>query len=106
MSHQQGRPPTEEEVFYIAWGRETIKNNISLCNDILKQLITLSSALLSVTLIFEGIVTNERWKALVAFTFFCSLIVAFIGLLPYERKVQLHTPEEIKKHKQQALKSK
>lgn len=58
MEQQQGRPPTEEEIFYSTWGRETVKNNINLCNDILKQLITISSALLGVMTIFDEIVTE------------------------------------------------
>lgn len=103
MERQQGRPPTEEEMFYINWGRETVKNNITLCNDILKQLITLSSALLGVTIIFEKIVSEEVFKAFVLLSFFTSLVVAFLGVLPFENNVNIDTPEEIKAHKQKAL---
>lgn len=106
MTTQQGHQPTEEEIFYTTWGQETVKNNITLCNDILKQLITISSALLGVSIIYDHIVSNETMKIIVLLSFFISLIVAFIGLLPYENKVRLDTPEDIKTHKRNALKHK
>jgi len=103
MCTQQGQPPTEEDLFYISWGYETVKNNIALCNDILKQIITLSSALLGVSIIYDHIVSNETLKIFVLLSFFISLIIALIGLLPYENNVSLDTPEEIKTHKRTAL---
>lgn len=106
MTAQQGQQPTAEEIFYTTWGQETVKSNINLCNDILKQLITISSALLGVSIIFEQIVTSETLKFFVLLSFFISLIIAFIGLLPYENKVRLDTPEDIKEHKRKALKHK
>ncbi|MCC8198825.1 MAG: hypothetical protein LIP06_09710 [Tannerellaceae bacterium] len=106
MEHQQGRPPTEEEFFYTTWGKETLKNNINLCNDILKQLITLSTTLLGVTIIFDTIITVYFLKLLVMVLFFASLIIAFLGILPYERKVILDAPQDIKTHKEKTLKHK
>jgi hypothetical protein len=106
MTAQHGQQPTEEEIFYITWGQETVKNNITLCNDILKQLITISSALLGVNIIYDNIVSSETLKIFVLLSFFVSLIVAFIGLLPYENNVRLDTPDDIKIHKRQALKHK
>ena len=106
MTPQQGLPPTQEEIFYTTWGQETVKNNITLCNDILKQLITISSALLGVSIIYDHIVQSETLKIFVLLSFFISLVVALIGLLPYERKVSLNTPADIKTHKQNALRHK
>lgn len=106
MSTQEGVPPTDEEIFYTTWGQETVKNNITLCNDILKQLITISSALLGVSIIYDHIVQSETLKMFVLLSFFASLIVALIGLLPYEKKVRLDTPADIKAHKQKALEHK
>lgn len=106
MSVQQGQQPTEEELFYTAWGQETIKNNITLCNDILKQLITINSALLGVSIIYDNIVSNDVIKILVLLSFFFSLIIAFLGVLPYENRVLMSSPEDIKIHKRNALKHK
>jgi len=106
MKTQQGKAPSEEDLFYASWGQETVKNNINLCNEILKQLITISSALLGVSIIYDKIVSSEILKSFVLLSFFVSLIIAFIGLLPYENKVRLDTPKDIKEHKRTALKHK
>ena len=103
---QQGRPPSTDDTFYTQWGRETLKNNIKLSNDILKQLITLSSALLGVSIIFDDIVKTDWVKILVLLSFFTSLVVAFFGFLPFENKVNLNSPTDIKEHKKKALKCK
>lgn len=103
MNNQQGKPLSEEQKFYINWGQETVKNNIKLSNDILKQLISLNSAILGFSIIFDTIVLDKTFEIIVLFTFFLSLIVSLIGLLPYEKKVNLDTPEEIKVHKNNAL---
>lgn len=105
-SQKKGRPPNQKEIFYLQWGLETLKNNIKLSNDILKQLLTLSSAMLGVSIIFETIIVTEWIKILVLLSFLLSLIVAFIGILPYERKVNLDSPNDIQKHKISALKHK
>ncbi len=103
MSKQQGQLPTDEDIFYITWARETIKNNFTLCNDILKQLITISSALLGLSIIYEQIVSCDTIKIFVLLSFFTSLIVALFGLLPYEKIVSIISPEDIKIHKRDAL---
>lgn len=106
MEPQKGKPVTDEDEFYVNWGKETLKNNITLANDILKQLITLSSALLGVSIIYEHIVKGEFFKISVLLSFFISLIIALLGLLPYEKKVSLNSPSEIKNFKKKALKHK
>ena len=106
MITKQGTKPSEEDAFYITWGLETIKRNITLCNDIMKQLITINCALLGVTIIFDQILTNNILKILVLLSFFFSLIISFLGLLPYNNKVNIKIPEDIKSHKKNALKHK
>jgi hypothetical protein len=105
MEHQQGRPPSEDELFYIAWARESLKNNINLCNDILKQTISIGSALLGMTLIFDKVI-SESWKIPVIFVSIVSLIVAFAGVFPFRSEVHIDNPEEIKIHKEKTLKRK
>lgn len=106
MVAQQGKKPTEDDVFYTNWGQETMKNNITLCNDVLKQLITINSALLGISIIYEYVIANKVLKVFVLLLFFISLVIAIIGILPYENKVELDVPNEIKKHKIKALKHK
>jgi hypothetical protein len=103
---QIGRKPSDDDEFYVQWGRESLKNNITLANDILKQLISISSAILGLTIIFEKIVVTELLRTLSLLSIFISLIIAFVGLLPYESKVQPYSPKDISDHKKKALKHK
>ncbi len=102
----EGQELSNEDRFYLNWAMDTVKLNISLANDILKQLITLSTALLGISLIFESIVSSEGLKIIVLFSFFFCLIVSLLGLLPYEREVDISSPSDIKEHKINALKHK
>ena len=101
-----GEPVSDFDNFYLDWCRETIKNNISLSNDILKQLITLNTALLGVNIIFESIVFNHLLKFLILIFFFLSLIIALLGVLPYQNRIVPFSPDDIKNHKDEALRHK
>ncbi len=106
-TNASSKPPTKEEDFYIQWGKETLKTNIENANIVLRQLITLNTALLggSVAFLSQGEISKSWHGASMAF-FFIGLIFAFLGSAPYESKVQLNMPNEIKQHKEKALKSK
>jgi hypothetical protein len=103
---QEGQELTDEDKFYLSWARETVKSNIALSNEMLKQLISLNSALLGVNLIFDKIVSSEGLKILVLLCFFVSLTISLLGLLPYENIVDTNSPSDIKEHKTKALKHK
>jgi len=102
------RLPTERELFYLEWGRDLIKNQFNLANDILKQLISTSIALMSISVIFESVFENDaRLKFLAVLFFFISLLVATIGFYPYSKdNVCFDCPEEIEQFNQQALRFK
>jgi hypothetical protein len=103
---QIGQKPTNEDDFYLDWGKESLKNNIKLSNDVLKQLITLSTALLGLSIIYEKIVENEILRVIVMILFFLSLLLSLLGILPYEKKILLNSASQIKQHKVKALKHK
>lgn len=104
---QEGTPPTGDDKFFTLWGRESLKNNLVLANEALRQLVTLNSALLggSIAFLDEKVIT-PYFKVWVIVAFFFSLIVSFLGMMPYEGSVDLRIPEQIKQHKEKALKSK
>jgi hypothetical protein len=102
----KGQKPTEDDLFYLDWGRESIKNNLKNTNDILKQLITISTAVLGLTIVFENIIKHDSLRIVVLFLFFLSLIISFLGILPYGKKIQINSAEEIKEFKSKALKTK
>jgi hypothetical protein len=103
---QKGQRLTTEEKFYSDWAKETIKNNITLCNDVLKQLISVSSAILGLTIIFEKVVVSDWLRTISLLFVFLCLIISLIGLLPYEQKIQINSIDDIKAHKKKALKHK
>jgi len=103
----EGTSPTEEDKFFILWGRESLKNNLVLANEVLRQLVTLNSALLGGSIAFlDEKVIAPSFKVWVIVAFSLSLIVSFLGMMPYEGSVDLRIPEQIKQHKEKALKSK
>jgi hypothetical protein len=99
--------PTEDDLFYVEWGRESVKHNLVLANDILQRLVTLNGVLLAGSIAFydERILPNA-WKPYVIGCFLLSLIVSFLGMIPFQGKVDLRVPAAIRAHKEKALKTK
>lgn len=103
----EGSPPNEDDIFYISWGRESLKNNLVFANEVLRQLVTLNSALLGGSIAFlDETIIAVSFKVWVIVAFFLSLIMSFVGMMPYEGSVDLRIPKQIKQHKEDALKSK
>lgn len=102
-----GRPPSEESEFFLEWGRESLKANLKFANDILRQLVTLNATFLGGSIVFlDRSLIPSPYREIAIVLFFAALVVAFIGMMPYEANVPLRMPFEIKKHKEQALASK
>lgn len=101
----ESRIPTEKDMFYLNWGLELVKNQFNLANELLKQQITLCIALLSVSVIFDKLFeNNSQLKFMVILVFFISLIAAFAGIMPFERKVVwLDSPDDIEAFQKDAL---
>lgn len=104
----KSRKPTEKDEFYLSWGRELIKNEFNLSNELLKQQITLSLGILAVSFIFENLFKDSHFlKSVTLFLFFASLIASFIGIMPFTREdVWLDSPDDIENFKKDALKFK
>ena len=104
---EKGKKPTYEELFFREWGYETIKNNIETVNKILHQFITLNVALLGGNVAFLSPSSIDASYRLISLAlFFLGLFLAFLGVLPYESNVIVNIPDEVKRHKQSALKQK
>ena len=95
-----GTAPSEDDEFYIAWGRETFKNNINYLNDVLRQFITLNATLLagSVVLLNDKIV-DSNFKFLILVMLLTSLITAIIGIMPSGLIVDIRVANDIYRHK-------
>lgn len=101
----ESRAPTERELFYLEWGKELIKNQFNLYNEILKQIIATCIALMSVSVIFEALFGSDvKLKFFAVLMFFIALIVSCVGLFPYSRKdVFFDSPGDIERFKTDAL---
>jgi len=99
-----GETLTEEDEFYIAWARETVKRNLDFANEILRRLVTLASSLLGGGLVFyDKLYLSPTLRLLVLLFFLGSLIASFVGMMPYEAAPDQRVPAEIKTHKKAAL---
>jgi len=95
---------SEEDVFYAEWGRETFKNNLTFANEVLRQLVTLSSSLLGGAIAFlEKTNIPPTYIKVILIFLFLSLIASFLGLLPYEEVIDIRNPKLVRKFKRRAL---
>ncbi|HLO43949.1 MAG TPA: hypothetical protein VK175_06415 [Leadbetterella sp.] len=94
------RKPTEKELFYLSFGPEIIKKQLDVATEILKQQMSICIGLLSVSLIFEDIMKDsEVLKAISLLAFFVATVVAFVGMMPFERRnIWLNSPSDIERY--------
>jgi len=107
----EGVLPSMEDIFYLEWGKETLKENISILNDTFKLFITLDTILLSAYLgFYEKVLENLpslSWQTIIpALCVIISLTTSLIGIYPFPKSVNLSAPQEIKKYKEIRLKFK
>ena len=97
-------PPSDDDLFYINWGKETVKKNIENAHSVLSQFLTLNVSLMGGSIVFlkpEHI--NNVWLIASLSFFFLGLCISFAGVLPHETEVSMISPSEIKRHKTAAL---
>lgn len=96
--------PTCEELFYIKWGRENLKDNIAVLNNVLRQFITLDTALLAALIAFFDKIEIGKWiKVLSCMLLMFSLAMALFGVIPRSSELDLRQPNSIKTHKDKVL---
>ncbi|MCD8166100.1 MAG: hypothetical protein LUE93_08210 [Bacteroides sp.] len=75
--------------------KETVQRLISVTDDMLKTLITMSSALLAIGVIFTDFVKSPLMRVIIILTFFIGLISSFLGVLPLNIRYNLEDAEEL-----------
>jgi hypothetical protein len=101
-----GRAPTREGLFYVEWGAETLKRNLTLANEVLRSLLTLSATMLGGSIAFLDKVATRPFPGIAAVLFLLALIASLLGVLPYEGEVDLRIPKQIEQHKRAAFEKK
>jgi hypothetical protein len=100
----KSRKPTEKDEFYLSWGREMIKNEFNLSNELLKQQISLSLGILAASFVFENLKDSSYLKSWILFSFFLALLISFVGVMPFRRdNIWLDSPDDIETFKKDAL---
>ena len=103
----KGRPPSDEEIFYLQLGSELLKSSLQITNDILKQLIGINSVLLGGSIaVLDRVLDNPLAKKVTLLSFLISLIFAIIGIMPYEKKILINSPDMVKSFQKGALRHK
>lgn len=101
----KGQSPTSEERFYLEWGKQSLKENIKICNEILSKLITITIALSGGSIV-QTLVDNPIQKTIITSIFVIALCLSILGYLPKKKYVDIDSPLEIKKYKRKLMKSK
>ena len=99
-----GEPP-QEAMFYVSLGEEHLKRNVPLLNEFLKQLVTLSTALIGGGMFFlkDTPLMSPAVKKLIMACFLVSLFVSLIGAIPYSARMNIHDPWGIKRAVERAI---
>src|SRR4051812_41938515 len=85
---QVGGKPTGDDLFYIDFGGELVKRALPFVNEVLRQMVTLSSALAGGSAAFLGeTMIGPGYKSAAVFCFVAALAFAFAGVLPYRDEI-------------------
>lgn len=75
---------------------DTIRRLTDTTDDMLKTLISMSSALLAIGVIFDSFVKAPVMRILIILLFFIGLIISFVGVLPFNVRYDLEDAEDLK----------
>lgn len=101
---QVSKPLTQDDEFYLEWGRETQKAGISVSVDTLQRLVSLNGTMLGGSLLlWQSIATASWMRPTCCGLFLIALFTAFWGILPHSDRVDLDDPASIKQFKETLL---
>jgi hypothetical protein len=104
-SLSRGEEPTDESLLFISLGEEQIKRAVPFLNEVLRQLVTLSTALMGGSIAFLKADTpiHPTAKTSAAVLFLLALLAALFGVLPYRSTIRPLFPNDIKRSVQAAM---
>lgn len=80
--------------------KQEIQRLVGVTDDMLKTLISMSSALLAVGVIFDTFVKIPLMRVVILLMFFIGLIISFLGVLPLNVRYDI---EDVEEQKQQQI---
>src|SRR5262249_47428735 len=102
-----GQEPNHEETELVTWAEETMRKSLDTVRDGLRQLVTLSTALLAGSAAFLGqLPVHPFCKGLTACLLMLTLGCALWGSLPRVAAVDVHYPAAIKREREEGTAAK
>jgi len=99
-----GKPPNIKEEFYLSLAGDFVKNNTKFVNEVLRQLVTLNTALLGGTIAFMNKdVIRQEFKIPIIICLLGGLVIAFKGIFPYSGKISFFNPLRVEVFNKDAL---
>jgi hypothetical protein len=96
VAQQPSEYASATEAFFTRFGEELYKRNLPLLNEVLRQLLTTSVALMGGGVAFLGAdLCNPDLRIAALIMFFLAVCAALIGVHPYRNNLALGMPYEI-----------
>jgi len=96
-----------DDVLLTEWGQELFKSSLKLVNDVLIQMISLASLLLTAALGFlERIGVGKPWQLPVFILLLTVIIVSMIGLVPMYAEIDVRDPDVLRRFRAEILRKK
>jgi len=90
-------PASDESLFYASLGDEQLKRKIPFLNEVLRQLLTLSAAMMGGSIaLWNDLRINHGMKIAATACFMGSLIVSLVGILPLYKQFRRQWVNEIR----------
>jgi hypothetical protein len=91
------RPASEEEAFYVGLGAHIVKETLPTLNQILRQLVTLSAALLAGAIaVSDKQIVGRGFILIAVVSLLMSLVAALGGMLPFHAEMPRDEPYTIR----------
>lgn len=103
----QVKSASGDEVLLTEWGQELFRSSLKLVNDVLIQMITIASLLLTAALGFlERIGVGKPWQLPVFILLLSVIIVSVIGLVPMYAEIDVRDPDVLRRFRTEILRKK
>jgi hypothetical protein len=91
-------PVDATNFFYTEWGAELRKGSLTFLNDVLRQMVTTSVALMSGSIAFltDQLITRP-YKLGAVLLFLLALVFAFVGVFPYRDELDRTSPAAVRR---------
>jgi uncharacterized membrane protein len=96
--------PTTRDIFFADLGDELFKKNLTVLNDSLRHLVTMSVALVSGGIVLWDKNAHNKWVFGVAvLLFWLALVFSFFSMVPLADFIERRNPDQIRESVERAI---